>query len=183
MTSIFSHGRLRLYLLKLLEEGPKHGYELMRRLQDRFQGLYAPSAGSVYPRLAKLEAEGLVSRVVEGNRTAYALTGAGRAEVAARADELAAVDRDIAASLADLDRADLDRTAGHPGEPAGRVGSGAPAAGRPARAEVREMLGRLDEFAAQARTAMVRADVSAGQVKAVAATLDATLRTVRDLLR
>ena len=51
MTTVFSHGRLRLYLLKLLDDGPKHGYELIRLLEDRFLGLYAPSAGTVYPRL------------------------------------------------------------------------------------------------------------------------------------
>ena len=56
MAPIFSHGRLRLYLLKLLEDGPKHGYELMRLLQERFHGMYAPSAGSIYPRLAKIRA-------------------------------------------------------------------------------------------------------------------------------
>ena len=67
----------------------------MRLLQDRFQGTYAPSAGSIYPRLAKLEEEGLVSRIAEGNRMAYALTDAGRAEVRARAAELADVDREI----------------------------------------------------------------------------------------
>ena len=47
MAPIFSHGHLRLYLLNLLEDGPKHGYELMRLLQERFQGMYAPSAGSI----------------------------------------------------------------------------------------------------------------------------------------
>ena len=46
MTAVFSHGRLRLYLLKLLAEGPKHGYELIRLLENRFLGLYAPSAES-----------------------------------------------------------------------------------------------------------------------------------------
>ncbi|MEK8109474.1 helix-turn-helix transcriptional regulator [Micromonospora sp. M12] len=49
MTAVFSHGRLRLYLLKLLDDGPKHGYELIRLLEDRFLGLYAPSAGTIYP--------------------------------------------------------------------------------------------------------------------------------------
>ena len=58
MTAVFSHGRLRLYLLKLLADGPKHGYELIRLLADRFQGRYAPSAGTIYPRLQRLEAEG-----------------------------------------------------------------------------------------------------------------------------
>ena len=56
MTAVFSHGRLRLYLLKLLDDGPKHGYELIRLLEDRFHGHYAPSAGTIYPRLQRMEA-------------------------------------------------------------------------------------------------------------------------------
>ena len=46
MSPVFAHGRLRLYLLKLLDDGPKHGYELIRLLEDRFHGHYAPSAGT-----------------------------------------------------------------------------------------------------------------------------------------
>ncbi|MFC7481223.1 helix-turn-helix transcriptional regulator [Luedemannella flava] len=49
MSAVFSHGRLRLYLLKLLGGGPRHGYELIRLLENRFLGLYAPSAGTIYP--------------------------------------------------------------------------------------------------------------------------------------
>ncbi|URN14420.1 PadR family transcriptional regulator [Streptomyces radiopugnans] len=44
MPPVFAHGRLRLYLLKLLDEAPRHGYEVIRLLEERFQGLYAPSA-------------------------------------------------------------------------------------------------------------------------------------------
>ena len=55
MSPVFSHGRLRLYLLKLLEESPRHGYDIIRLLEDRFLGLYAPSPGTIYPRLARLE--------------------------------------------------------------------------------------------------------------------------------
>ncbi len=102
MTAVFSHGRLRLYLLKLLAEGPKHGYELIRLLENRFLGLYAPSAGTIYPRLARMEVEGLVSHTAAGGRKVYEITDAGRAELAARADELAALESEIHASVADL---------------------------------------------------------------------------------
>ncbi|NUP41901.1 MAG: helix-turn-helix transcriptional regulator, partial [Streptomyces sp.] len=74
MAPVFAHGRLRLYLLKLLDESPRHGYEVIRLLEERFHGLYAPSAGTVYPRLAKLEKEGLVTHSTEGGRKIYALT-------------------------------------------------------------------------------------------------------------
>ncbi|HEX6497398.1 MAG TPA: PadR family transcriptional regulator [Micromonosporaceae bacterium] len=102
MTAVFSHGRLRLYLLKLLNEGPKHGYELIRLLENRFLGLYAPSAGTIYPRLQRMEAEGLVTRRQAGGRKVYEITDTGRAELSARADELASLESEIHASVADL---------------------------------------------------------------------------------
>ncbi len=102
MTAVFSHGRLRLYLLKLLAEGPKHGYELIRLLENRFLGLYAPSAGTIYPRLQRMEAEGLVNHTAAGGRKVYEITEAGRAELRQRAAELADLETEIHASVADL---------------------------------------------------------------------------------
>ncbi|MFI8453858.1 PadR family transcriptional regulator [Kitasatospora sp. NPDC085464] len=102
MTPVFGHGRLRLYLLKLLDEAPRHGYEVIRLLEERFQGLYAPSAGTVYPRLAKLEQEGLVTHSTEGGRKVYRLTDAGRAELEARQGELDELELEIRDSVAQL---------------------------------------------------------------------------------
>ncbi|MFC7304871.1 helix-turn-helix transcriptional regulator [Streptomyces monticola] len=102
MPPVFAHGRLRLYLLKLLDEAPRHGYEVIRLLEERFQGLYAPSAGTVYPRLAKLEAEGLVTHATEGGRKVYSITDAGRAELADRSGELADLELEIRESVAEL---------------------------------------------------------------------------------
>ncbi|MGW2918602.1 helix-turn-helix transcriptional regulator [Streptomyces angustmyceticus] len=102
MPPVFAHGRLRLYLLKLLDEAPRHGYEIIRLLEERFQGLYAPSAGTVYPRLAKLEAEGLVTHATEGGRKVYSITDAGRAELADRGGELADLELEIRESVAAL---------------------------------------------------------------------------------
>lgn len=102
MAPVFAHGRLRLYLLKLLDEAPRHGYEVIRLLEERFQGLYAPSAGTVYPRLAKLEAEGLVTHATEGGRKVYSITDAGRAELADRSGELADLEVEIRESVAEL---------------------------------------------------------------------------------
>ncbi|MEV7531915.1 helix-turn-helix transcriptional regulator [Streptomyces hydrogenans] len=102
MSPVFAHGRLRLYLLKLLDEAPRHGYEVIRLLEERFQGLYAPSAGTVYPRLAKLEAEGLVTHTSEGGRKVYSITDAGRAELAGRDAELDALEREIRDSVSEL---------------------------------------------------------------------------------
>ncbi|MEU9375249.1 helix-turn-helix transcriptional regulator [Streptomyces sp. NPDC048255] len=102
MPPVFAHGRLRLYLLKLLDEAPRHGYEVIRLLEERFQGLYAPSAGTVYPRLSKLEAEGLVTHASEGGRKVYSITDAGRAELADRGGELADLELEIRDSVSEL---------------------------------------------------------------------------------
>jgi DNA-binding PadR family transcriptional regulator len=91
---VFRRGDLRLFLLGALEDGAKHGYELIRLLEDRFAGLYRPSAGSIYPRLGALVEAGLVSHTDRD----YALTAAGRAEVEARRAELRELDRSIGSS-------------------------------------------------------------------------------------
>jgi DNA-binding PadR family transcriptional regulator len=102
MTPVFGHGRLRLYLLKLLDESPRHGYEIIQQLRERFAGLYSPSAGTVYPRLARLETEGLIRHETDGGRKVYQITDAGRAELAARAGELEELETEIGASARDL---------------------------------------------------------------------------------
>jgi DNA-binding PadR family transcriptional regulator len=104
MSPVFSHGRLRLYLLRLLEESPRHGYDVIRLLEDRFMGLYAPSPGTIYPRLQHLEAEGLVTQSQEGGRKVYRITDAGRQELARRHDELDGLEREISGSVHDLAR-------------------------------------------------------------------------------
>ncbi|MCT9819318.1 PadR family transcriptional regulator [Microbacterium sp. W1N] len=99
MAPVFSHGDLRLYLLRLLDESPRHGYDLMQALSDRTGGTYTPSAGTIYPRLAKLEEEGLVTKTVDGRKTVYAITDAGRAEVASRADDLQGIEDGLSDSI------------------------------------------------------------------------------------
>lgn len=93
--AVFGHGHLRLYLLSLLSERSMHGYELIQALSDRFGGTYVPSAGTIYPRLSKLEEEGLVSKEVDGRKTVYAITDAGRAELEARGDELSGIESEL----------------------------------------------------------------------------------------
>ena len=104
MSPVFRHGRLRLYLLKLLDEAPKHGYEVIRLLQDRFMGVYAPSPGTIYPRLARLEEEGLVTHDEVDGRKVYKITEKGRAEIHARMDDLAELEEEITESVRDIAR-------------------------------------------------------------------------------
>jgi DNA-binding PadR family transcriptional regulator len=99
VTPVFGHGHLRLYLLSLLEESPKHGYELIQALGDRFGGTYIPSAGTIYPRLAKLEEEGLVSKAADGRKTVYSITDAGRAELTSREAELGGIEDEVSDSV------------------------------------------------------------------------------------
>jgi DNA-binding PadR family transcriptional regulator len=99
MTAVFGHGHLRLYLLSLLDEGPRHGYELIQALGNRFGGTYVPSAGTIYPRLAKLEEEGLVTKSADGRKTVYSITDAGRAELHEREAELGGIEDEVSDSV------------------------------------------------------------------------------------
>ena len=96
---VFAHGHLRLYLLSLLNEQPMHGYDLIQALSDRFGGTYVPSAGTIYPRLAKLQEEGLVEKETDGRKTVYAITDAGRAELSERESELDGIEEGVTDSV------------------------------------------------------------------------------------
>jgi DNA-binding PadR family transcriptional regulator len=77
----FGPGELRLALLALIAGGPGHGYDLMTRLEARFDGAYQASAGAIYPTLQQLEDERLVRLAPNEERKVYQLTRAGQAEV------------------------------------------------------------------------------------------------------
>jgi DNA-binding PadR family transcriptional regulator len=80
----FDRGDVKYVLLDLLREGPRHGYDMIKELEQRSGGLYSPSPGSVYPTLQMLEDQGLVtSTTVDGKRT-YRLTDAGYAFIEER---------------------------------------------------------------------------------------------------
>ncbi|WP_342627281.1 PadR family transcriptional regulator [Nguyenibacter vanlangensis] len=72
---------LQLVLLALLAEQSAHGYELIRRIEERSGGFYAPSPGMVYPALTFLEEIGHAGVTQDGNRKLYSLTDAGRAHL------------------------------------------------------------------------------------------------------
>jgi DNA-binding PadR family transcriptional regulator len=104
MSPVFRHGRLRLYLLKLLDESPRHGYEVIRLLQDRFLGVYAPSPGTIYPRLARLEEDGLVTHEEVDGKKVYSITDKGRDEIRSRLSDLADLEDELTESLRDVAR-------------------------------------------------------------------------------
>ncbi len=81
MGRFFGPGEVRLALLSLIEEEPRHGYELMKALEEKSQGMYRASAGTVYPTLQQLEDEGLVASEAQEGKRVYRLTEAGSAEL------------------------------------------------------------------------------------------------------
>jgi DNA-binding PadR family transcriptional regulator len=104
LSPVFRHGSLRLYLLRLLDEEPRHGYEVIRLLRDRFMGVYSPSPGTIYPRLARLEEEGLVTHDEVDGRKVYRITESGRDELRSRSDELDELEEELSASVSDIVR-------------------------------------------------------------------------------
>src|SRR5919106_98534 len=105
MSKLFGHGDLRLWLLKLLAERPRHGYDIIAGLEEQFLGLYSPSPGTVYPRLSALEQEGLieVEREDEG-RKVFRLTDLGRKELDERREELSDLAERLTRSARDIAR-------------------------------------------------------------------------------
>lgn len=77
----FRQGEVRLALLSLIHDEPAHGYELMKRLEERSGGMYRASAGTIYPVLQQLEDEGLVHIVETDGKKVYHLTKEGGEEL------------------------------------------------------------------------------------------------------
>jgi DNA-binding PadR family transcriptional regulator len=89
---MFAGGELRLVLLKLIADESRHGYELIKAIEEMTGGRYAPSPGVVYPTLSLLLDEGAVEEVADDSpRKAFAASEAGRAELADKADEVEAL--------------------------------------------------------------------------------------------
>jgi len=78
---MLADGDLRLIVLALLEDGPRHGYDIIKALEERSHGIYSPSPGVVYPTLTFLEEAGHATAASEGNKKIYTITPAGRAHL------------------------------------------------------------------------------------------------------
>jgi DNA-binding PadR family transcriptional regulator len=111
---MFEAGELRLVLLKLIVDQPRHGYDLIRAIEEMTGGDYAPSPGVVYPTLTMLEDMGLIEEErAEGSRKLYAATDAGRAHLEERSEEVASL-------MARLEKVGAKRARGE-GIPIGRA--------------------------------------------------------------
>src|SRR5919197_1323163 len=75
---VFGRGDLKVVILDLLKDQPRHGYDIIRALEDRARGFYRPSPGSVYPTLQMLEDLGYVSASQQEGKKVYSITDEGR---------------------------------------------------------------------------------------------------------
>lgn len=74
----FKRGDIKIVLLKLISEQPRHGYELIKVLEEKFQGFYSPSPGSIYPTLQMLEDQDLIEVAKEGRKKIFHITDEGQ---------------------------------------------------------------------------------------------------------
>ena len=81
-------GDFKGLVLHLLQERPMHGYEIIKALEERYHGVYKPSAGAIYPALRSLLIKGYVSVSGEERRKTYRITGQGRAYLRSRRKEI-----------------------------------------------------------------------------------------------
>jgi DNA-binding PadR family transcriptional regulator len=140
----FDHGDLRYVLLGLIAEQPRHGYELIKAIEEKFGGMYSPSPGVIYPTLTMLEELGYIRPdSAEGPRKQFVITPEGTAFLAANK---AVVDQ-IFARMAE----------------AALVYAGGPAP------EIRRAMHNLE---AALRIRLGRGPLSADQVRTVTAVLD-----------
>src|SRR6266567_2983849 len=80
---MFDQGHLKFVILRLLDEKPRHGYEIIKEIEERFGGMYSPSPGTVYPTLTMLEDLGYArARPEEGGKKIYEITDEGRKHLA-----------------------------------------------------------------------------------------------------
>ena len=84
---VFEHGDLRWVVLALIAEQPRHGYEIIKEIEDRLGGAYSPSPGVIYPTLTLLEETGLIAvKESEGGRKLYGPTPEGEAQLKTHRD-------------------------------------------------------------------------------------------------
>jgi DNA-binding PadR family transcriptional regulator len=109
----FESGDMKYVILKLVKDKPRHGYEVMKELEEQLQGCYSPSPGTVYPTLQWLEDEGLVvGKDVDGKKV-YEITDAGRRFLEEHRDVVddifdrvrETVERALGGGMVDLNRA------------------------------------------------------------------------------
>lgn len=148
----FEQGQLRLVLLGMIAESPRHGYELIKAIEDRLGGGYSPSPGVIYPTLTLLSELGYTTvSDTEGGRKLYTITDLGRAHLA---ENQAVVDM----IFARIDRA----SAAAPGE-------------RPP-----QLVRAIENMKTALRLRLERGPLSAAEIQTIAEALDTAARTIEN---
>jgi DNA-binding PadR family transcriptional regulator len=146
----FAHGDLRLVILHLIGEKPRHGYEIIKAIEESVGGAYSPSPGVIYPTLTLLEELGYVTvSAGEGSKKLHSITEEGRAFLAANRGTLDAL---------------LERMA-----EAGRMHGGGPAP---------QVLRAMENLKLALRLRLARGPLTEAQAAAIAAALDAAATSV-----
>lgn len=150
---LFDAGHLRLVILQLIADKPSYGYEIMKAIEERLAGAYAPSPGVVYPTLTLLEEEGLAAVTsTEGNRKLYAATEQGKEHLKANKVHLKAI--------------------------FGRIEEAGKAFGRGRSPQVKRAMMNL-HYALRMR--MSRGDLNQEQVSKIAEAIDAAARAIDEV--
>lgn len=114
---MFDGSELRLILLKLIADQPRHGYDLIREIEELTGGAYAPSPGVVYPTITLLDDMGLIEeQKAEGAKKQFAATEAGKVHLVERADDITALFArltDLGAERQRTDSASIRRAMGN----------------------------------------------------------------------
>jgi DNA-binding PadR family transcriptional regulator len=150
---LFDSGHLRLVILQLIADKPSYGYEIIKAIEERLSGAYAPSPGVVYPTLTLLEEEGLAAvSSTEGSRKLYAATAQGHEYLKENRVQLKAI--------------------------FARVEEAGKAFGRGRSPQVQRAIMNL-KFALKMR--LGRGDLNAEQAKKIAEAIDAAARTIDEI--
>lgn len=104
---VFDSGALRLLVLAMIGDEPRHGYDIIKGLKQRFQGAYSPSPGAIYPILQMLDEAGLVTSQSRGFRKLFTITPAGRDYLASEREELDRIQAQIAAAAEPIGMASI----------------------------------------------------------------------------
>lgn len=136
-------GDLRWLVLDLIAAQPRHGYEIIKAIEEAFNGNYTPSPGVIYPTLTLLEETGLISGESHGSKKLYSLTEEGRAEIAAHSADIQAVRDRLAQARA-------------------RFGAAPPP----------ELYRAMDNLRAALRVRLAKGELSAEAVQAITAAID-----------
>lgn len=108
---MFDSGALRLVVLGLIAEEPRHGYDIIKAMEAKFQGAYSPSPGAIYPMLQMLEEADLVVSQAEGAKRLYSITDQGKAFLEENAAELDRINAQMEAAFERVNKFSLGEEA------------------------------------------------------------------------